>query len=272
MMLKLSNKTKWFLKNVFLFTLNPYLAIKNKLDFDFLNALRANKKLIKENNLKYETLSVDLVKKYKFGNENEKSYLSSKHLRNVINAEYFDDMQNYGYGKKIIETTDFQDLEYLKSFHLYPANVFVINEILDLMDKEEISKGLIVDYPSGIGNLFLYLSKFFNNNLFYGVDNFEQISKKDISTYQDRIGNIAEINTIDYFYKNKNDEAVEIVVSIELNLNLIIDDILKLDANYIIFETFYVSRFEYIKEKLSSKYKIYKINESIIVYKKINKK
>ena len=96
------------------------------------------------------------------------------------------------------------------------------------------------------------------------------LSKKDISTYQEKIGNIAEVNTIDYFYKNKKNENVEIVVSIELNLNLIIDDILKLDANYIIFETFYVSRFESIKEKLFSKYKIYKINESIIVYKRIN--
>ena len=268
MILKLSNKTKWFLKNVFLFILNPNLAIKNEFDFDFLNALEANKKLIKENNLKYESLSIDLVKNYNFDKENEKSYLSSKHLRNVINAEYFDDMQSYGYGNKIIKTTGFQDHEYLKTFHLYPANVFVVNEILDLMDKKVINEGLIIDYPSGIGNLFLYLSKFFNNNLFYGVDNFEQISKKDIKTYQEKIGNIAEINTIDYFYKNKKNENVEIVVSIELNLNLIIDDILKLDANYIIFETFYVSRFNFIKEKLSSKYKIYKINESIIIYKK----
>lgn len=270
MMFKLYNKTKWFLKKVFLIILNPYLAIKNKFDFDFLVALKANKKLINENNSKYEPLSVDSIKKYRFENENDSSYLSSKHLKNVINAEYFDDMQNYGYGKKIIENTDFQDLQYLKSFHLYPANVFVINEILDLKDKELISEGLIIDYPSGIGNLFLYLSKFFNNNLFYGVDNFEQISKKDITTYQEKIGNIAEINTIDYFFKNKKNKKVEIVISIELNLNFIIDNILKLDSNYIIFETFYVSRFKLIKEKLSSKYKIYKINESIIVYKRIN--
>lgn len=108
--------------------------------------------------------------------------------------------------------------------------------------------------------------------MFYGVDNFEQISKKDILTYQEKIGNIAEINTIDYFYKNKKNENVEILVSIELNLNLIIDDILKLEANYIIFETFYVSSFKLIKEKLSSKYKIYKINESIIIYKRIDLK
>ena len=52
-MLKLFNKTKWFLKKVFLFTLNPYLAIKNKFDFDFLGAIKANKKLINENNSKY---------------------------------------------------------------------------------------------------------------------------------------------------------------------------------------------------------------------------
>ena len=50
-------------EKVFLFTLNPYLAIKNKLDFDFLGAIKANKKLINENNSKYEPLSVDSVKK-----------------------------------------------------------------------------------------------------------------------------------------------------------------------------------------------------------------
>ena len=58
MMLKLFNKTKWFLKKVFLFTLNPYLAIKNKFDFDFLSAFRANKKLINENNSKYHRSTI----------------------------------------------------------------------------------------------------------------------------------------------------------------------------------------------------------------------
>ena len=41
---------------------------------------------------------------------------------------------------------------------------------------------------------------FFENDLFYGVDNFVQISEKDVSLYQKLIGNVSEINTIDYFY------------------------------------------------------------------------
>ena len=43
------NKTKWYLKNTFLFLFNPLLTIKNKFDFDFLNALKSNKKFINEN-------------------------------------------------------------------------------------------------------------------------------------------------------------------------------------------------------------------------------
>ena len=104
--------------------------------------------------------------------------------------------------------------------------------------------------------------------MFYGVDNFEQISYEDILHYQNGIGNVAQVNTVDYFYENKKNEIVDVLVSIELNLNLIIDDILKLNPNYIIFETFYVSRFKYIKEKLAAKYTIYKINEAIVTYKK----
>tara|TARA_B110000003_G_scaffold90285_2_gene92346 strand:+ start:877 stop:1695 length:819 start_codon:yes stop_codon:yes gene_type:complete len=266
----LVNKTKWYLKNIFLFLYNPLLTIKNNFDFDFLNALQANKKFINENKIKYEPLNVDLLKKYSFDNENIESYSASEHLNKVINAEYFNDLHNYGYGEKIIKATSFAELNYIKTFHLYPANVFALNEVLDLVERESLKGGMIIDYPSGIGNIFLYLSKFFENDLFYGVDNFVQISQEDVSLYQKFIGNVSEINTIDYFYKHKNDKKIDVLISIELNLNLIIDNILELNPNYIIFETFYVSRFSHIKDKLSSKYDIYKINESIVIYKKSN--
>jgi len=262
------NKTKWYLKNTFLFFLNPLLTIKNNFDFDFLNALQANKNFINENIKKYNPLNVDLLKKYSFDNENTKSYSGSEHLNKVINAEYFDDLHNYGYGEKIIKATSFTELNYIKTFHLYPANVFALNEILDLVEKGFLKGGMILDYPSGIGNIFLYLTKFFKNDLFYGVDNFAQISQEDVSRYQKFVGNVSEINTIDYFYKQKNDKKIDVLISIELNLNFIIDNIIELNPNYIIFETFYVSRFNHIKEKLSNKYDIYKINESIVIYQK----
>lgn len=270
-MLNIFNKFKWFARKFYLFLLNPYLAYKYKFDFDFLHALKSNSNLIKENKFSYQPLSIDLVKKYDFKNENKKSYSGSYHLSKVINPEYFENMQTYGYGEKIIKATNFQEFEYLKSFHLYPANIFVINEILNLQEKKLINDGLIIDYPSGIGNLFIYLSKFIQNNLFYGVDNFEQISQKDILIYQESIGNIVEINTINFFYENRNFEKVDVLISIELNLDLIINDILKLKPGFIIFETFYISRFKHIKHKLSTSYKIYKINESIIIYEKLIK-
>ena len=145
---------------------NPLLTIKNNFDFDFLNALQANKKFINENKIKYEPLNVDLLKKYSFDNENTESYSASEHLNKVINAEYFNDLHNYGYGEKIIKATSFAELNYIKTFHLYPANVFALNEVLDLVERESLKGGMIIDYPSGIGNIFLYLSKFFENDLF----------------------------------------------------------------------------------------------------------
>ena len=125
---------------------------------------------------------------------------------------------------------------------------------------------MILDYPSGIGNIFL-LIEIFENDLFTELI-LVQILKRFF--YTKIYWNVSEINTIDYFYEHKNDKKIDVLISIELNLNLIIDNILELNPNYIIFETFYVSRFSHIKEKLSSKYDIYKINESIIVYKKGN--
>ncbi|GIR20695.1 hypothetical protein CM15mP35_09560 [bacterium] len=51
-------------------------------------------------------------------------------------------------------------MNYIKTFHLYPANVFAINEVLNLVERKSLKGGMILDYPSGIGNIFLYLSKF----------------------------------------------------------------------------------------------------------------
>ena len=42
--------------------------------------------------------------------------------------------------------------------------MFSINEIKNLIDKNLIGDGLIIDYPSGIGNLFIYLQKIINKN------------------------------------------------------------------------------------------------------------
>ena len=44
---------------------------------------------------------------------------------------------------------------------MYPANIFVINEIKRLMNDGQIGEGLIIDYPSGIGNLLIYLMTFY---------------------------------------------------------------------------------------------------------------
>ena len=95
-----------------------------------------------------------------------------------MNNDYFGNLNKYGYGYKIIEHTKFKNLDILNNFHLYPANIFVINEIKGLINDGEIGEGLIVDYPAGIGNLLIYLMTFYKKENLYGIDNFEQISKK----------------------------------------------------------------------------------------------
>ena len=81
-------------------------------------------------------------------------------LDKTLNSEYFSNLHNFGYGLKVLETSSFNNYDYLKKFHLYPANVFVLDSISELMEEGHLEDGVILDYPSGIGNLFLYLNKF----------------------------------------------------------------------------------------------------------------
>ena len=267
--MKILLKIKWLIKKTYLYLI---FYKKNKVaksrsphgvyDFDILNTVYENSKLIKSNIDTYNNFDLRYIKKYNLDDLTKTSIQNSKNLVNSINNEYFSNLNEYGYGRKILDFEGYSDLPFIDKFHLYPANVFVINEILMLQEDEYIKNGLIVDYPSGIGNLLFYLSKFFPVENLIGIDDFSQISKKDIQDYQNKTS-VIEINK----YEDTNFGDVDVLVSIELTLDVIIENILKLDSKYLIFETMYVSRFSDIKKALETSYVVDSINESIVVYK-----
>ena len=62
-----------------------------------------NKKLIKNNQELNNSLNLSSIKKIDFKNENELSFKSSEHLSKSLNSEYFDNLNSFGYGSKILK-------------------------------------------------------------------------------------------------------------------------------------------------------------------------
>ena len=261
-------KLKWLIKKIIISIHYPLETFSSSFDFDFLNAIYMNKKLIKNNQELNNSLDLSSIKKIDFKTESKLSIKNSQHLSRSLNSEYFANLNSFGYGSRILKILKSEDFEYVNSFHLYPANVYVLNEVKNLVDKNLIGDGLIIDYPSGIGNLFIYLSKFINHNNFVGVDNFEQISRNDIEKYQKKMGSRVSINTFEYFISENKNKEIDLIISIELDLDLIINNIIKLNSSFLIFETMYVSRHKNIINTLNKKYEIYSLNDLVTVYKK----
>lgn len=259
---------KWFLIKTILITKHPIILLKTKFDFSFVFTIYKNKQIIKENFSKYNNLDFSEVVKFSFENITNKSIKASHHLSVSINSEYFDNIIKYGYGYKILKFKKF-NVNYLLDFHLYPANIFVLNEIIKLVNDHFSNKNVVVlDYPSGIGNLALYLSHVVENSTFIGIDNYEQISKDDITIYQNLTGLEVDTYTYEEFKSLENNNNVDILVSIELNLQNIIENILLIGSIFLIIETMYVSRYKNIQQNIEKMYEVYAINELIIVYKR----
>ena len=262
------NKFKWNIKKILILLFYPLKTVKYKFDFEYINTLLSIKNIIQNNIKKYNNLDDSLVSSYDFQKENESSRRNSRHLHDGLNPEYFTNLNHYGYGHKILVDANYNNLDFLDSFHLYPANVFVINEIINLIENGLIKDGFIVDFPSGIGNLFIYLDRFYDKSKFVGLDNFEQVSREAVIKYQKGIGKKTEIKTYENFKNEINGANVDLLVSIELNLDLIIEEIMETDPEFLMFETMYVSRYKDLREIIGSRYDVYCLNESIITYRK----
>ena len=265
---KLINYAKWLAKIILIFVNYPLLAFKYNFDFQFLNTLYMNGKFISKNRHAYNSLKINRLSNYDFSKESKLSESNQGILDKTLNSEYFSNLHNFGYGLKVLETSSFNNYDYLKKFHLYPANVFVLDSVSELMEEGHLEDGVILDYPSGIGNLFLYLNKFVENVDFIGIDNFEQISREDINEYQKNVGSTCKTLTFEEYLKSYENNKVDIIVSIELNLDLIIENILSLRANFLIFETMYISRQKNLLNKIYTDYSLYSVNESISIFKR----
>ena len=267
----MKNKIKWFLKRILIVSNYPkqtIFSITNKDKMSLFHTAYENKKLMNTENSKIKEPRLEKLKDLEFDKLTNQSKKNSAHLNDSINKDYFGNLNNYGYGVKLLKISNFQEFNYLKKFHLYPANVFVLNEIKTLLDRSEIGEGLIIDYPSGIGNLLIYLEKFYDKNKLYGIDNFEQISKNDVKKYQQEMDNNFEIDTFEVFKQRNLNKKVDVIVCIELGLESIIQNIIELNPKFLIIETMYVSRYKKIKEVLKEKFDLYLINQSIVIYKK----
>ena len=267
----MKNKIKWFLKRILIVSNYPkqtIFSITNKDKMSLFHTAYENKKLMNTENSKIKEPRLEKLKDLEFDKLTNQSKKNSAHLNDSINKDYFSNLNNYGYGVKLLKISNFQEFNYLKKFHLYPANVFVLNEIKTLLDRSEIGEGLIIDYPSGIGNLLIYLEKFYDKNKLYGIDNFEQISKNDVKKYQQEMDNNFEIDTFEVFKQRNLNKKVDVIVCIELGLESIIQNIIELNPKFLIIETMYVSRYKKIKEVLKEKFDLYLINQSIVIYKK----
>ncbi len=267
----MKNKIKWILKRILIVSNYPKQTIfsfTNKDKMSLFHTAYENKKLMNTESSKIEEPRLEKLKDLDFDKLTNQSKKSSAHLNDSINKDYFSNLNNYGYGVKLLKISNFQEFNFLKKIHLYPANVFVLNEIKTLLDRSEIGGGLIIDYPSGIGNLLIYLEEFYDKNKLYGIDNFEQISKNDVKKYQQEMDKNFEIDTFEVFKQRNSNKKVDVIVCIELALESIIQNILELNPKFLIIETMYVSRYKRIKEVLKEKFDLYLINQSIVIYKK----
>ena len=113
------------MKKIIIFINYPLKAFANSFDFDFLNAIYMNKKLIKNNQELNNSLDLSSIKKIDFKTESKLSIKNSKHLSRSLNSEYFANLNSFGYGSRILKFLKSEDFEYVNSFHLYPANVYV---------------------------------------------------------------------------------------------------------------------------------------------------
>ena len=191
----MKNKIKWILKRILIVSNYPKQTIfsfTNKDKMSLFHTAYENKKLMNTESSKIEEPRLEKLKDLDFDKLTNQSKKSSAHLNDSINKDYFSNLNNYGYGVKLLKISNFQEFNFLKKIHLYPANVFVLNEIKTLLDRSEIGGGLIIDYPSGIGNLLIYLEEFYDKNKLYGIDNFEQISKNDVKKYQQEMDRFQE--------------------------------------------------------------------------------
>tara|TARA_B100001063_G_C16588094_1_gene464169 strand:+ start:22 stop:837 length:816 start_codon:yes stop_codon:yes gene_type:complete len=175
------------------------------------------------------------------------------------NPLYFKNLHTYGirgivfdklYGKGIKE-----------KYFLLPPNIIFL-ELVSRIDTKFLKNQIIVDIPSGLGNFLGYLGDFLPKECLVGIDNFSQISKKEVRLYQkETFGYNVFSNS---YLKERTNYFIWIIGG--LPISYLENEIIKFKPKYIFVETTYISEYSLI----SKDYSIDFFNEIIIVLKQKN--
>tara|TARA_B100001029_G_scaffold179449_1_gene188981 strand:- start:8701 stop:9501 length:801 start_codon:yes stop_codon:yes gene_type:complete len=260
------------IKYIYLFIINLFKLNRYKfLNYDiFLKNYRFNI-FIKSIKKKYSVFSKlkypKNLKTRDFEIVSKNSFKESDHLKNAANSTFFFyELNSFFNNDYFICLNSTLSKKLLDSFHLFPPNIFVLDKMFDLYNEGKIGSNYVVDFPCGITNFHQYLSLIYDDELLIGVDNFSQISKKDVAKYQK---NLKEFK----IYENINnpelkDIDIDVVVSISIEIKEITSEILRLNPKYIFIGSSDLNHDLNNLEKFLNQYKIKEVNHAYILLKK----
>ena len=151
------------------------------------------------------------------------------------------------YGRKIKE-----------KYFLLPSNIVYL-ELISRLNTKFLKNQIVVDIPSGLGNFLGYLNDFLPKGGIIGIDNFSQISRKNVKSYQKET---FEFNVFSNSYlKERTNYFVWIIGG--LPISFLINEIKKFKPKYLFIETTYIHELYLI----SNDYQIDFFNEIVIILK-----
>lgn len=209
------------------------------------------------NNEGYEQIDVKLNHHENQEKINPKEHLNIVEKLNIkLNPLYFKNLHTYGirgiifdklYGKNIKE-----------KYFLLPPNI-VFLELISRIKVEFLKNQIIVDIPSGLGNFLGYLSNILPRECIIGIDNFSQISRKEVKLYQKKT---FKCDVFSNSYLNEDANYFIWIIG-GLPISFLAKEIRKFKPKYIFIETTYIPEYYLI----SNDYQIDFFNELVIILK-----
>lgn len=173
-----------------------------------------------------------------------------------LNPLYFENLHTYGmrgivfdklYGKKIKQ-----------KYFLLPSNIIFL-ELISRIDTKFLKNQIIVDIPSGLGNFLGYLNYFIPKNCLIGIDNFSQISRKQVMLYQNKTFGFNVFSNS--FLKERSEYFLWIIAG--LPISFLENEIREFKPKYLFVETTCMREFNLV----SDDYQVDFFNEIVIILK-----
>ena len=173
-----------------------------------------------------------------------------------LNPLYFKNLHTYGmrgivfdklYGKKIKQ-----------KYFLLPSNI-VFLELISRINTRFLKNQIIVDIPSGLGNFLGYLNYFLPKECIIGIDNFSQISRKEVMLYQKKTFGYNVFSNS--YLKERTDYFIWMIAG--LPISFLENEIREFKPKYLFIETTYIREFYLI----SDDYQVDFFNEIVIILK-----